>query len=99
MDRIEHSLEDLQSPTCPNCGIEMHWYRSELVRFAPATNLNLFNCPACLLFAESETVHEPVWATPTRLCRSSSFLWHGHLQRLRRPQGAPRASCLTGQHK
>ena len=64
MDRIEHSLETLQSPTCPNCGIEMQWYRSELVRFAPATDLNLFNCPACLLFAESETVHEPVLVSP-----------------------------------
>src|SRR6516164_9777269 len=41
-------LEDLQSPTCPNCGIEMRWYGSELVRFVPATNLNLFNCPNCL---------------------------------------------------
>jgi hypothetical protein len=59
MDRLEHSLEDLQMPTCTNCGIEMQWYRSVLVRFVPATNLNLFNCPICLLIAESETVHEP----------------------------------------
>jgi hypothetical protein len=74
MDRIEHSLEDLHSPTCPNCGIEMQWFRSELVRFAPATNLNLFNCPGCLLFTESETVREPVWVAPTGLYTSSSFL-------------------------
>jgi hypothetical protein len=47
MDQLEHSLEDLQSPTCPNCGMEMRWYGSELVRFVPATNLNLFNCPNC----------------------------------------------------
>ena len=73
MDRMKHSLEDRQSPTCPNCGIEMQWYRSELVRFAPATNLNLFNCPACLLFAESETVHEPVWVTPDRLVPGFQF--------------------------
>jgi hypothetical protein len=59
MDRPEHSLEDLQLPTCPNCGIEMHWYGSALVRFIPATNLNLFNCPTCLSIAESETVCDP----------------------------------------
>jgi len=67
MVRLEHSLEDLQSPTCPNCGIEMQCYGSKLVRFVPATNLNQFNCPACLLFAESETVHDPVWVTPDKL--------------------------------
>ena len=70
MDQLEHSLEDLQSPTCPNCGIEMRWYRSELVRFVPATNLNLFNCPNCLFFAETETVHEPVWVTSEKLVRT-----------------------------
>jgi hypothetical protein len=56
MDLLEHSL-GLQLPTCPNCGIEMQCCRSELVRFVPATNLNLFNCRTCLLFAESETIH------------------------------------------
>ena len=38
MELLKHSL-DLQLPTCPNCGIEMQWYGSELVRFVPATNL------------------------------------------------------------
>jgi len=61
MDQLEHPLEDLQSPTCPNCRIEMRWYGSELVRFVPPTNLNLFNCPTCLSFAELETICEPVW--------------------------------------
>jgi hypothetical protein len=64
MDRLEHSLEDIELPTCPNCGIEMHWYGSTLVRFIPATNLNLFNCPTCLLITESETVCE---ADPARV--------------------------------
>jgi hypothetical protein len=67
MGRLEHSLEDHQSPTCPNCGTEMRWYGSELVKFVPATNLNLFNCPNCLLFAESETVHHSVLVTPDQL--------------------------------
>jgi hypothetical protein len=64
MDRLKHSLEELEAPTCPTCGIEMQWYRSELVRFTPVTNLHLFNCPTCCLLAEAETVKEPVWVSP-----------------------------------
>jgi hypothetical protein len=56
MDRLKHSLEELDAPTCPNCGIE-------LVRFVPLTNLHLFNCPTCFLLAEAETVNEPVWVS------------------------------------
>jgi len=67
MDRLKHSLEDREAPTCPTCGIEMQWYRSELVRFVPVTNLHLFNCPTCFLLAESETVNEPAWVSPDRL--------------------------------
>ena len=67
MDRLKHSLEDREAPTCPTCGIEMQWYRSELVRFVPVTNLHLFNCPTCFLLAESETVNEPVWVSPDKL--------------------------------
>lgn len=67
MDRLKHSLEDREAPTCPTCGIEMQWCRSELVRFVPATNLHLFNCPTCFLLAESETVSEPVQAPPDNL--------------------------------
>jgi hypothetical protein len=58
-----HSLEDHEVPTCPTCGIEMQWCRSELVRFVPVTNLHLFNCPTCFLLAESETV----WLSPDKL--------------------------------
>src|SRR5437879_13646447 len=67
MARLKHSLEDLEAPTCPTCGIEMQWHRSELVRFVPVTNLHLFNCPTCFLLAESETVGEPVWVSPDKL--------------------------------
>jgi hypothetical protein len=67
MDRLNHSLEELEAPTCPNCGIEMQWYRSELVRFVPMTNLHLFNCPTCCLLAEAETVNEPVCVSTDKL--------------------------------
>ena len=58
MDRLKCSPEELNSPICPSCGLEMHWCRSELVKFVPVTSLHLFNCAACVLFAESETVCE-----------------------------------------
>ena len=67
MDRLKHSLQELETPTCPTCGIKMQWCRSELVRFVPVTNLHLFNCPICYLLAESETVSEPVRVTPDKL--------------------------------
>ena len=67
MDRLQHWLEDLESPTCPNCGTEMRLCCSELIRFVPATNLLLFNCPTCRLFAESETVDEQVCVPPGKL--------------------------------
>jgi hypothetical protein len=63
MDRLKHSLEELETPTCPTCGIKMQWFRSELIRFVPVTNLHLFNCPICHLLAESETVS----VTPDKL--------------------------------
>jgi hypothetical protein len=66
MDRLKHSLEELETPTCPTCGIAMQWFRSELIRFVPVTNLHLFNCPICHFLAESETVSEPV-RTPDKL--------------------------------
>jgi hypothetical protein len=59
MDRLKHSLDDVESPTCPHCGIGMQLYRSELVKFVPEINLHMFNCPTCFLFAESETVLVP----------------------------------------
>ena len=67
MDRLTDSLEEREVPTCPTCGIEMQWYRSELVKFVPATNLHLFNCPTCFLLAESVTVNEPVWVSRNNL--------------------------------
>ena len=65
MDQLTHSLE--RSPICPNCGTEMQLYRSELLKFVPITRLYLFNCLTCLLFAESETVHETVSVSTSRL--------------------------------
>jgi hypothetical protein len=64
MTRPEHSLKAVESPLCPNCSIEMRWYRSELIKFVPKTSLHLFSCLTCSLIAESETVQEPIWVLP-----------------------------------
>jgi len=61
---MDHSLEDIESPICPRCGVEMQLYRSELVKFVPVVDLHLFKCQTCLVFAESEMVREPVWVPP-----------------------------------
>jgi len=58
---MDYSPEDIQSPICPKCRVEMQLYRSELVRFVPMVDLHLFKCTTCLLFAESEIVRELVW--------------------------------------
>ena len=67
MDRLKHSLDDVESPTCPRCGTGMQLYRSELVKFVPEINLHLFNCPACFQLAESETISEPVHVSSDNL--------------------------------
>jgi hypothetical protein len=64
MDRLKHSPEKLEAPTCPSCGLEMQWCGSELVKFEPVTSLHLFNCTACVLLAESETVCESPCVPP-----------------------------------
>jgi hypothetical protein len=58
------SSADVESPTCPRCGVEMQLYRSDLVKFVPAVDFHLFKCPTCLLVAESEMAREPVWVAP-----------------------------------
>jgi predicted nucleic acid-binding Zn ribbon protein len=61
---MDHSLEDIESPTCPRCGVEMQLYRSELVKFVPIVDLHLFKCSTCLLFAELEMARQQVWVPP-----------------------------------
>jgi hypothetical protein len=59
------SPADVESPTCPRCGVEMRLYRTDLVRFVPAVDFHLFKCSTCPLFAESETVRQPIWVQPS----------------------------------
>jgi hypothetical protein len=61
---MDYSLDDIESPICPGCGVEMQLYRSELVKFVPVVDLHSFTCETCLLFAQSEIVREHVWVPP-----------------------------------
>jgi hypothetical protein len=47
VDRLKRSLNELEPPGCPNCHLEMIWYRSELVQSAPVTIDHFFQCPNC----------------------------------------------------
>jgi hypothetical protein len=47
MDRLRESLEQVEPPTCPNCHIEMRWYRSTLLTQHPITISHVFVCPSC----------------------------------------------------
>jgi hypothetical protein len=65
VDRLRHALEELQPPICPNCHIEMSWYRSALV--APDTIKHLFQCPNCHRAGETTSKLEAVVVPPDRL--------------------------------
>jgi hypothetical protein len=47
MDRLRRSLDQVDVPICPNCRVEMKWYRSALVVDQPTMIDHVFNCPIC----------------------------------------------------
>ena len=63
VDRLKQSLDQLETPICPNCHVEMRWSRSTLVADAPVTNAHLFQCPNCNRVAETKS---QMTITPTR---------------------------------
>lgn len=56
VDRLRRSLEDLEPPTCPNCHVDMEWYRSVMVEPAPLTIDHFFSCPNCKRIRETRAV-------------------------------------------
>jgi hypothetical protein len=56
MDRLRKSLEQVESPTCPKCHIEMRWQRSTLMSQDPTTILHVFVCPSCQRLADLTSV-------------------------------------------
>lgn len=56
MDLLKKALGDLEAPICPNCHLNMRWFRSELVRDTPpAIIAHLFVCPNCKRAQRTDT--------------------------------------------
>jgi hypothetical protein len=47
VESLRRSLEQLEPPTCPNCHIDMQWYRSFLISKQPTVINHFFACPNC----------------------------------------------------
>ena len=56
IDRLRRSFENLEAPTCPNCLIDMRWYRSIMVAQSPLTVSHYFACPNCARIVERQVV-------------------------------------------
>ncbi|WP_339036055.1 hypothetical protein WHZ78_33500 [Bradyrhizobium symbiodeficiens] len=56
VDRLRSAAEQLEAPTCPDCHIEMRWYRSELLADEPVPVIaHLFVCPHCKRAGQTDT--------------------------------------------
>lgn len=68
VDRLKSATEHLEAPACPNCRIEMRWFRSELVRETPVSVVSHeFVCPHCKRAERLETKFKPVAVPPGKL--------------------------------
>ena len=47
VDTLRQSVATLQAPSCPNCAVEMTWYRAQLIQTAPSMVEHFFQCPNC----------------------------------------------------
>ena len=54
MEVLRKSIEQLSAPICPECAVEMAWYRS-MLRAAEQVIAHVFVCPRCGSVAESTT--------------------------------------------
>jgi hypothetical protein len=59
VDSLKRSVEGLEAPTCPNCHLDMQWYRSSLIaaeaRGGEEWIAHYFQCPNCKLIEEVRT--------------------------------------------
>ncbi|WP_247556384.1 hypothetical protein [Bradyrhizobium sp. 138] len=68
VDRLRSAAEHLEAPTCPDCHIEMRWYRSELLADEPVPIIaHLFVCPHCKRAAQADTIFKGAQAPPDKL--------------------------------
>jgi hypothetical protein len=76
VDRLRSAAEQLEAPICPDCHIEMRWYRSELLADDPVPVIaHLFVCPHCKRAAQTDTVFKGSSRPPGQLS-APRFLTH-----------------------
>jgi hypothetical protein len=57
VDRLKQSVEHLEPPVCPDCHIEMKWYRSVLAKETdPAAIAHFFQCLNCNRLRETRSI-------------------------------------------
>jgi predicted RNA-binding Zn-ribbon protein involved in translation (DUF1610 family) len=74
VDRLKQSLEQLEPPVCPNCHLDMSWYRSALMSESPVTIAHLFTCPNCGGTAETRSSMPRTVVPPPKLSAPRSEL-------------------------
>jgi len=68
VDRLRSAAEQLEAPSCPDCHIEMRWYRSELLADEPVPIIaHLFVCPHCKRSAQADTFFKGTQMPPEKL--------------------------------
>ncbi|MEY9364565.1 uncharacterized protein YbaR (Trm112 family) [Bradyrhizobium yuanmingense] len=68
VDRLRSAAEQLEAPVCPDCHVEMKWFRSELLSDEPTPVIaHLFVCPHCKRASQANTVFRRGQTTPDRL--------------------------------
>lgn len=76
VDRLRSAAEQLEAPICPDCHIEMKWFRSELLADEPTPIIaHLFVCPHCKRAAKADTIFKADRAPPDKLT-APRFLSH-----------------------
>jgi glutaredoxin len=74
VDRLRSAAEHLEAPTCPDCHIEMKWFRSELLSDEPVPVIaHLFVCPHCKRAARADTVFRSDKGPPEKLSAPRFF--------------------------
>lgn len=68
VDRLKLSLEQVVSPMCAHCHIEMKWYRSSLEASEPTIIAHFFACPNCNRTSDTKSVvTDPAVVPPRKL--------------------------------
>lgn len=72
VDRLRRALDELESPICPSCHIDMKWTRSTLV--AADTISHVFHCPNCHRIGETTSKVTVVAIPPDKLAAPAFWL-------------------------